>query len=690
MHARCAPRIRTALAGGSLLLAGSACWAQAASEPDRVEITGHYINSLGSSDAASAGTITPQLTESRPLLRPGTLLELIPGMAVTQHSGAGKANQYFLRGFNLDHGTDFATWVAGMPVNLRTHAHGQGYTDLNFIIPELISRVDYWKGPYYAQIGDFSSAGGAKVAYRDALDRRIVLGTLGKFGYQRALLAGSLELFPGSTLTYALEYQHIDGPWEVPSNFVKWNGVLRYAQPVGAGHLALTAMAYRGTWNSTDQVPLRAIDSGLIGRFGTIDASDAGKSNRYSVSADYAAPLAGGEFQTTAYWFNYRLNLYSNFTYDLNDPVNGDQFEQSDDRDVYGWTGEWTQRATLLNRPSLNTLGFELRQDRIQPVGLYATRQRERLSTTRLDDVVEGSAGVFASNDTQWTDWMRTVVGLRYDRYRFDVKSLSTPENSGDVSAGIWSPKLSLVFGPWARTEYFVNAGYGFHSNDARGVTIKVDPASGDPVDSATPLVRSKGAELGLRTDAIPGLQSSLSLWYLTLDSELVFVGDAGNTEAGRPSRRYGSEWSNRWRAMPWMLVDLDVAWNHARFTESAPEGNYVPGAPDWVVAAGVSVPRYGPWSGAVFLRYIGSYPLTEDNSVRADAQTVVDAQVGYELAPGLQLRLDVFNLFDASTYDISYYYTSRLPGEPPEGVDDRHVHPGEPRSFRVSLSYRF
>jgi outer membrane receptor protein involved in Fe transport len=663
--------------------------AQTAPAGDRVEITGHYINSLVSSDAASAGTIMPQLFESRPLLRPGTLLELIPGMAVTQHSGAGKANQYFLRGFNLDHGTDFATWVAGLPVNLRTHAHGQGYTDLNFIIPELISGVEYWKGPYDAQIGDFSSAGGAKMAYSDALKQPIALATLGDLGYQRALLAGSPALGPGA-LTYALEYQHSDGPWDVPSDFVKWNGLLRWAQPLGDGQLALTAMAYRGTWNATDQVPLRAIDAGLIGRFGTLDASDGGRSTRYSVSADYALPLAGGEFQTTAYWFRYRLNLYSNFSRYLNDPVNGDQFEQADDRNVYGWTGEWTRRGTLFDRTSLTTLGYELRQDRIQPVGLYATRRRERLSTTRLDDVVEGSAGVFASNDTQWTDGVRSIVGLRYDRYRFDVTSLSTPQNSGDVSAGIWSPKLSLVFGPWAQTEAFVNAGYGFHSNDARGVTIRVDPASGSPVDAATPLVRSKGAELGLRTEAIPNLQSSLSLWVLALDSELVFIGDAGSTEAGRPSRRHGVEWSNRWRALPWLLVDLDLAWNRARFTESAPEGNYVPGAPDWVAAAGVSVPRHGPWSGAVFLRYIGSYPLTEDNSVRADAQTVVDAQLGYELAPGLQLRLDVFNLFDAETWDISYYYPSRLPGELAAGIDDRHVHPGEPRSFRVSLSYRF
>ena len=317
------------------------------------------------------------------------------------------------------------------------------------------------------------------MAYSDALKQRIALATLGDYGYQRACSPGRPN--SASALTYALEYQHSDGPWDVPSNFVKWNGLLRYAQPLarppGADGDGLQRQL------ELNRPCAALIDSGLIGRFGTLDASDGGISSRYSLSADFSAPLAGGEFQTTAYWFRYRLNLYSNFSFFLNGPVNGDQFEQADDRNVVGWTGEWTKRATLWGRPTLNTLGYELRQDRIKPVGLYATRQRERLSTTRLDDVIESSAGVFASNDTQWTEGLRSIVGLRYDRYRFDVTSLSAPQNSGDVTAGIWSPKLSLVFGPWAQTEYFVNAGWGFHSNDARGVTIQVDPATGDPAD---------------------------------------------------------------------------------------------------------------------------------------------------------------------------------------------------------------
>jgi outer membrane receptor protein involved in Fe transport len=680
--------LRDGVAGIALAVTCAAAPAQEVQRLDAVAVTAHYDNSVGSTDAASAGVITPQLIQDRPLLRPGSLLEYVPGMVVTQHSGAGKANQYFLRGFNLDHGTDFSTWVAGMPVNLRTHGHGQGYTDLNFIIPELISRVDYWKGPYYANIGDFGSAGGASMHYFENMKEGVALGTGGDFGYARALLAGSAAAGPG-VLTYGLEYLHNDGPWEVPDNFRKYNALLRYVVPVGEGTLGVTAMAYEGKWNSTDQVAQRAVDAGLIDRYGTLDDSDGGRSQRYSLSVDYATPLAGGQFKTTAYWFRYNLNLFSNFTYFLNDPENGDQFEQADDRNVFGWTGSWSKAGEMFGAPTRNTLGFELRQDRIDPVGLYATKRRDRLSTTREDNVVEGSAGLYAENDTQWNDWFRSILGIRYDWYRFKVDSI-TPENSGNVTSGIASPKASFVFGPWYRTEYFVNAGYGFHSNDARGVTIKVDPISGDRVDPATPLVRSKGAELGARTEAVANLQSSFALWYLKLDSELVFVGDAGTTEPGRPSQRYGVEWNTRWRPRPWMFVDLDVAWNHARFTGDAPEGNYIPGAPDAVVSAGFAIDRYGPWSGAVFLRYIGSYPLIEDNSVRADASTVVDAQVGYEIARNTRLRLDVFNVFNAKTNDITYYYDSRLPGEPPEGVADTHVHPGERRSFRVSLSYRF
>ena len=286
--------------------------------------------------------------------------------------------------------------------------------------------------------------------------------------------------------------------------------MLRYFAPLGTGTVGLTLMAYDGRWSSTDQIPQRAVDDGLIGRFGTLDASSGGTSSRYSLSLDYRAPLGGGDFRTTAYAIKYDLRLFSNFTYFLGDPVNGDQFEQADDRKVFGWTGEWARVDDWGDRRVRNSIGYELRQDRIDPVGLHATREQARLSTTREDRVIQGSLGMFGSNEVQWTRWLRSVLGVRYDWYRFDATS-TLAENSGTASSGIASPKASFVFGPWQRTEFFVNGGYGFHSNDARGVITRVDPASGEPVEPATPLVRSRGAEIGARTEALKDVQSSLA-----------------------------------------------------------------------------------------------------------------------------------------------------------------------------------
>jgi outer membrane receptor protein involved in Fe transport len=680
--------LRGACLAAPLALAAASALAHDPSPLGTIDVVGHYDNAVGTTDAASAGVITPQLIDNRALLRPGEVLEYIPGMIVTQHSGAGKANQYFLRGFNLDHGTDFATYLAGMPVNMRTHAHGQGYTDLNFMIPELVSRIDYYKGPYYAAAGDFAVAGGANIQYFNATPANLVAATGGSYEYARALAIGSFVAGPGRAL-YGFEALYDNGPWEVRQHFRKLNGVLRWTLPVGDGEAALTAMGYDGRWTATDQVPQRAIDRGLVDRFGSLDDSDGGTSYRYSLSLDYRNHVGGGLLTTTAYALRYRLDLYSNFTYYLNNPVDGDQFNQYDNRRVYGWNGNWTRLDTAWGLPMQNTLGWDIRQDRISPVGLYDTVRRDRTAITREDDVTQTSYAVFFENQTQWSDWLRSVVGLRLVDYRFDVAS-SIPENSGKRSAGMGLPKATLVFGPWQRTEFFVNAGQGFHSNDARGVTATVDPKTGEPVDPATPLVRAYGAELGARSEWIPGLQSSLALWYLKLGSELVFVGDEGTTEPSRPSKRVGVEWSNHYVALPWLLLDLDLAWTRARFSDDDPAGKHVPDALQWTAQAGVTIQNLGPWSASIFGRYFGPRTLIEDGSVKSNSTTVFNLQVTYQVNPQTRIRFDCFNLFDANANDITYYYTSRLPGEPAEGVADRHIHPMEPRTFRLGLLYIF
>lgn len=670
-----------------------------------VQINGNYINSVGSSDAASAGTVTSKLIESRPTLRPAEVLEFIPGVIVSQHSGDGKANQYYLRGFNLDHGTDFATFVDGMPVNMPTHAHGQGYSDLNWLIPELVDRIRYRKGPYDAEEGDFASAGSARIGLFDTLPRGIASATLGENRYASALVANSNALERGQ-LIYALEAAHNDGPWDNPEKFHRLNGVVRYSFGDAANRSSITAMGYSANWNSTDQVPQRAVDSGQIGRFGAIDPSDGGQTARYSLSYQTERRLDDGVWKLNAYAIRSRLDLYSNFTFFLEHPIDldptgiaGDQFHQSERRTVYGLATSRAWNMKLGGHDSTTAVGLQLRHDRLSPVGLYSSVERQYAATTQESRVRETSVALHADNQLEWTSWLRSVAGVRADRFFVDHTS-SIAENSGSKSAGLVSPKLSLVFGPWSKTEYFVNYGYGFHSNDARGATATVKPKEfianpSDPNAVAEPsslLVRSKGGELGVRTEIVPGLQSSLALWQLKLGSELVFSGDAGDTEASRPSKRQGIEFNNHYIAAPWLLFDGDIAISRARFTTDDPTtpGRYVPGSVNTVISLGATVLDRGPWFGHFQLRYFGPRPLIEDNSERSKSTTLAYLRVGYRINRDVKVALDVFNLFDRKASDIDYYYASRLKGEPAAGVDDLHFHPVEPRSFRLTLTANF
>ncbi|HEX7440883.1 MAG TPA: TonB-dependent receptor, partial [Caldimonas sp.] len=469
---------RTLLSTAALLACAQAATAQ--EQLPAVQVQGNYLNSVGSSDAASEGVVTSKLIESRPTLRPAEVLEFIPGVIVTQHSGDGKANQYFLRGFNLDHGTDFASYVDAMPVNMPTHAHGHGYSDLNWLIPELVDRIAYRKGPYFAEEGDFSSAGSARIRLFDTLPGGIASLTLGENRYARALLANSTALGSGNLL-YALEAAHNDGPWDNREKFHRINGVLRYSFGGETMHQSLTAMAYSAAWNSTDQIAQRAVDSGLIGRFGALDPSDGGQTERTSLSYRMERATRDGSFRLDAYAIQSRLDLWSDFTFFLDHPsdlgaaanpsgIDGDQFEQAERRRVLGLATSQAWNTSLAGHDAVNTIGLQVRHDRLDPVGLYSTEARRRVATVQESRVRETSIGVYAENALQWTSWLRSIVGVRADRFDFDVSS-SIAENSGERHATLTSPKLSLIFGPWARTETFVNYGYNFHSNDARGTT---------------------------------------------------------------------------------------------------------------------------------------------------------------------------------------------------------------------------
>jgi hypothetical protein len=674
---------------------------------------------------ASETTVSGEDLRTRPVTRPGELLEAVPGLIVTQHSGEGKANQYFLRGYNLDHGTDLAIYVDDVPVNMRTHAHGQGYADLNWLIPETISAMDVRKGPYYADEGDFSSVGAVHIGLIDRTVKGLAQITAGSFGYRRLLGMDSTKLGDG-TLLVAGEAGTYNGPWDNPDNVRKLNGLVRYSQGTATDGVSVTGMAYANKWNSTDQVPQRAITSGLLDRFGAEDPSDGGNSNRFALSARLAQSDAAGSWKANAYAVKSELDLYSNFTYFLDNQALGDQFHQHDDRLMTGANVARTLNGSFAGLPMQTTFGLQSRYDAVD-LALTKTFQRGFLSNVRSDRVGEGSVGVHAESTVRWTDWLRTTAGWRGDYYAADVTSLFNANNTGRVDAAIGSPKFRMVLGPFNKTEFFLGAGYGMHSNDARGATTTEDPV--DPTTKLSPsplLVRTRGVEVGVRSRFIPDLETTLSVFLLDQDSEILFSGDAGDTSATRASRRYGFEWTNHYRPRSWIDIDADLAMTHARFRgydadqavvyaslAGFPEaqignapGNYIPNAPAMIASAGVTLGEKTGWFGGARWRYIASSPLTEDNAFRSQPTSIVNARIGYRADNGWRIQLDLLNLFNTKANQITYAYGSLLKTDSlydlcyvqqsapatvcQNGVMDYIVHPVEPLAFRVTLAGAF
>ncbi len=653
-----------------------------------LEVTGRAADLLGQTDSASTGFIGQPEFEFRPLSRPGELVEVVPGMMATQHSGNGKANQYFLRGFNLDHGTDFSAMVDGVPLNMPTHGHGQGYLDLNSIIPELVDVVEFGKGPYHAEVGDFSSAGHVRFHTKHRLDKALLKFGYGEYEYYRGVVANSHQIGDGDLL-YAGEVNFNNGPWIKDEKLNKFNGMLRYTVDEGYTGYALIFNTYHNNWDSTEQIPQRAVNSGLLNERATLDDTAGGDMQRYSFSANWWRDSEYGSTEINAFAVYSDFNLFSNFTYFLDDPVNGDQITQRDRRYIFGGEVKHSRNDEWFGLDWFNTVGVQARHDYIPLVGLYKSRSREILSTVTEHDVSQTSVGVFLENTIQWHDKFKSIIGLRGDFYHYDVDSHNIAVNSGSADDAQFSPKISLVFGPWFDTEFYANAGYGFHSNDARGTTIQVDPATLASASQVDPLVASKGAEFGIRSQAIPGLVSTLSVWWLELDSELVFIGDAGGTEESGKSQRYGIELTNYYKPVEWLTLDFDVALSEAEFSDAPANANEVTNSVGLTIAGGATVDLPYGLFGSMRVRHFDDVPLTEDNSVKAGSTTVVNLGTGYRYHD-YKVELNVFNLFDSGDRDIAYHYTSRLSGEAVAGVDDVHFHPVEPRSIRVQVSLEF
>ncbi len=659
---------------------------------EEVVVVAERLRLIGSATTASEGVVVNEELALTPAYRPGQLLETVPGLVVTLHSGEGKASQYLLRGYNLDHGTDLATYVDEMPVNEPSHAHGQGYTDLNFLIPELATNIRYSKGTYYSSEGDFSAVGAVHIGYTNTIDDQVSL-TGGMWGFQRLLTAGSTET-PTGRLLGALELQHYDGPWSTPGDQRKINAVLRYSEGDDQSGYSLTGSFYHGLWNNQTDQPERAITEGLISRFGSLDPSDRGIAERVNISGQYFASVSGGRLTASGYAFSNELSLINNFTHFLIDPVNGDQEDQHEDRKTVGGAVHYTHPVHIWDVDSELLAGAQVRYD-FANVARFPTQDAapipavdKPLGFDEGDRVRLGSEAAYLQATTHWREWFRTVLGLRAD-YQFDHDAGTNP---GNDSRAILEPKGSLIFQPTASTELYVSAGRGFHSNDIRGV----NQARALGVPGAPMIATQMGGEIGLRQELLERKATfTFALFNLNSQSETTYNPDVGQDTAGPASHRYGYELNITYQPLRWLELYGTISQDHARFRTAFDDGTghigvFLPNAPFATGSLSAYVNNLGHWSGGLQLRYLGAYPLSSDDAVQGSGYHEWNGDVRYAFGSGWKTAVGVFNLLNTKANAMEYWYVDRLPGEPAAGISDVHVHPLEPLSIRVTLAKSF
>jgi outer membrane receptor protein involved in Fe transport len=632
---------------------------------EEVLVFGRGENLVGVAPAASEGTVAGADLSVRPLLRVAELLEVVPGLIAAQHSGSGKANQYFLRGFNLDHGTDFTAYVDDVPMNLRTHGHGQGYLDINGLIPETVQRIDYRKGPYRADVGDFSLAGASYMQTVDRLDTFVALEG-GSYAWKRVAAGGTVDAGAG-TLTLAMQLKSYDGPWQEPEDLKHESGYSKYVQDTDLGKFEVSFSAYHATWNPTEQIPERAIGSDVCrDEFCALDPSAKGETLRYITSAR----LLGDDWHATLYAQYYDWHMASNPTYDF-------QINQFDRRVTYGGRYE---KSFAINSDIDLSIGAEGRYDDIGKVGVEHTDAGAFVAPISSHSVNEASLALYSEINWRPFEGLRVLGGLRGDTYSFDVKALEPGLAEGSANDHILSPKLGLAYALNSQTELYGNWGKGFHSNDARGVVNSDTPVAG--------LVRGEGRELGSRFQ-FGALSLTATYWWLDLDSELKFVGDSNSVEPSNPTQRRGYELVGFWRPVTWLAIDAVWTGSHAR-SKNSPGAEYVPGAIESAGELGVTAIR-GEWETSVRVRHLGAYPLIEDNSQRAEAENIVNLHAAWK--PGhYTFYGELLNVFDHDGKDIVYYYGTNVRGldTTTDPVDGRVSRAVEPRTVRVGLKYIF
>jgi len=716
------PRANILVSAALATLAGlpgpSARAAESAAPPTTVSevlVTASRLDPIGAAITASQGSVTAVELRLRPIYRIGQLYESVPGLVVTIHSGEGKANQYLLRGFNLDHGTDFASFVDGMPVNRPTNAHGQGYSDQNFLMPQIADGIDYTKGPYHAAIGDFGAVGSAHVRLVDDLPSQIA-GAIGTLG-DEDLFAGATHHFDADDRLWgAFDISHLDGPWSPPSDFNKLNATARFSHGTAASGFSLTGMYYKSAGALETDQSVHALQEGLIGRYGTLDPTDRSRSERFSLSGDYAVGGAGWRFTANLYAVRSTMTLWNDFTHFLFDPVNGDQEQQDESRTTVGGDAALTLTYALGAIAGETTFGMQDRHDNVF-VDRRHTKARVVLGYCELADAAGDAAtpyaaidgacsadhvrlndlGLYVETTTHWTPWLRTVVGLREEDDQASDSSL-TLGLRGETNQTLFQPKGSLIVGPLWQTELYVSAGRGFHSNDAREVFLTVPYEGGtNPGFRPQLLAAATGEEVGLRTNIAPRLQVQVAAFREDFNSEQVYDQDQGEDQASGPSRRVGLEVSAQYRPFSWIEFNTDLAFSRARYDASPTAlagfglaGPYIANAPSFIGSFGVLVENLGPWFGGLQWRDLGPYPVSDgDEYPRDKGYSEVNLDLGYRLGAAFKAQVGVYNLFDRRADAAAYDYTSRLTPTGPE-VTGLQVHPLEPRSAKLTLTATF
>jgi len=698
-----------------------------------ITVTTERLGLLDTASTASEGFVADQELQLAPVYRPGQLLETVPGLIVTLHSGEGKANQYLMRGYNLDHGTDLATYVDDMPINQPTHAHGQGYTDLNFLIPELADELTYTKGPYYANVGDFGATGSVKVSYRDVIPDQ-VSATAGTLGFQRIFTAGAQPLGDGRLLA-AAEVQHYDGPFVTPDDARKENLVLRYSEGDEHDGYSVTGMYYHQIWTNTTDIPIRAISEGLVpNQFGTLDPTDGGHAQRTSLSINYHATLANGQFSASGFFIYNQLHLFNDFTHFLVDPSHGDQEDQFENRRASGGAANYTLRVPLGSINNEISVGALTRYD-LLGVGRLPSEDQVPLSPqddppsfSNNDQVYLFAGASYLQVTTRWTSTFRSVLGIRDDyQHGTDVDYLATLHetagytNGGTAAQSLAQPKGSLIYTPTDTLEFYLAAGRGFHSADLRGVNQDTSVDLGLP---HTPLLaRQEGQEVGMRAAVESNLAFTIALYNLWQQSETIIDPDVGQDTAGPPSRRYGFEINVTYQINRRLEFYGSYSGNHTRFTHPFDDGtghlgDYITDAPVATGSLALYLTNLGRWSGGLDYRYLGSYPLSSGPCVNsaavhdfpdvatscANAPTALgqinakgfgqlNLDAHYVLPLGWNASLGIYNLLNTHAAAAEFWYVDRLRNEIstyPDGLADVHEHPLEPIMARFTISKQF